>query len=140
MIKELNLSVDYLKAISGKFDVETIFNLMLPEKSKNKKNFLYKFILLDIAKSGNLGKCKNLVSLNIANNKLPNCSGLETLKDLVYLDLSYNLLFNMDGLEYLIKLKTLRIQGNKIDKSKNVLYYFTKNLKQFYLYIKFSIK
>jgi len=33
MIKELNLSVDYLKAISGKFDVETIFYLNLPDKS-----------------------------------------------------------------------------------------------------------
>lgn len=26
----------------------------------------------------------------------------------------------MDGFEYLVKLKTLKIQGNKIDKSKNV--------------------
>ena len=34
MIKELNLSNDYLKAISGKFDIETIFNLNLQEKSK----------------------------------------------------------------------------------------------------------
>ncbi len=33
MIKELNLSVDYLKAVSGKFDVETIFYISLPEKS-----------------------------------------------------------------------------------------------------------
>ncbi len=33
MIKELNLSVDYLKAISGKFDVETIFYLNLQDKS-----------------------------------------------------------------------------------------------------------
>lgn len=33
MLKELNLSVDYLKAISGKFDVETIFTLTLADKS-----------------------------------------------------------------------------------------------------------
>lgn len=78
---------------------------------------------IDVAKSGSLGKCKNLVYLNIANNKLNSFSGMEALKDLTYLDISYNLLANMDGMEYLIKLKTLKIQGNKIDKSKNVKFF-----------------
>jgi len=49
---------------------------------------------------------------------------MEALKDLTYLDISYNMLSVMDGMEYLIKLKTLKIQGNKIDKSKNVILYY----------------
>lgn len=34
MIKETNASVDYIKAISGKFDLETIFVLNLQDKSR----------------------------------------------------------------------------------------------------------
>jgi len=49
---------------------------------------------------------------------------MEALKDLTYLDISYNMLSNMDGMEYLIKLKTLKIHGNKVDKSKNVKNYY----------------
>jgi len=74
-----------------------------------------------------------LVYLNIANNKVPNFSGLEALKDLSYLDISYNNLSNMDGMEYLIKLKTLKIQGNKIDKTKNVKNFYLCLIKFFFL-------
>lgn len=37
MLKELNLSDEYLKAMSGKFDIDTIFNIVLVDKS-NKNN------------------------------------------------------------------------------------------------------
>lgn len=38
MLKELNLTEDYLKAMTGKFDIDTIFNVVLIDKSK----FFYK--------------------------------------------------------------------------------------------------
>ena len=38
MIKEINPSVEYLKAITGKFDLETVFNLTLENKSISKLN------------------------------------------------------------------------------------------------------
>ena len=36
MLKELNLTDEYLKAITGKFDIDTIFNVVLVDKSKKK--------------------------------------------------------------------------------------------------------
>lgn len=105
MIKETNLSDGYLKAISGKFDLDIIFSLNLKDKSINKMNSLI--------------KCKNLVFLNISNNKISNTSGIDGLKELVYLNASFNQLWSMDGIEYLTKLKHLKLAGNKIDYSKN---------------------
>jgi hypothetical protein len=34
MLKELNLTEDYLKAMTGKFDIDTIFSVVLIDKSK----------------------------------------------------------------------------------------------------------
>lgn len=38
MLKELNLSDEYLKAMSGKFDIDTVFNIVLIDKSKQITN------------------------------------------------------------------------------------------------------
>lgn len=105
MIKETNVSVDYLKAITGKFDLETIFNLNLKEKNITKLNAI--------------NKCKNLTYIVLSNNKISSISGIDNLRDLRYLDLSFNNLISIDGLEYVIKLKNLKLIGNKIDYSKN---------------------
>jgi hypothetical protein len=107
MIKETNLSDGYLKAISGKFDVDIIFSLNLKDKSINKLNSVI--------------KCKNLVFLNLSNNKISNISGIDGLKELVYLNMSFNQLWSIDGIEFLIKLKHLKLAGNKIDNSKNFI-------------------
>jgi Leucine-rich repeat (LRR) protein len=105
MIKETNVSVDYLKAITGKFDLETIFNLNLKEKNISKLNAIT--------------KCKSLTFLVLSNNKISSISGIDNLRDLRYLDLSFNQLISIDGLEYMIKLKSLKLVGNKIDYTKN---------------------
>lgn len=105
MIKETNVTSDYIKAISGKFDLEAVFLLDLREKS--------------ISKLKDILKCKNLVFLNLSNNKITNIAGIEGFKELSYLDLSYNQISNIDGIDFLIKLKHLKLQGNKIEKPKS---------------------
>ena len=107
MIKETNVTIDYLKATNGKFDLETIFILELKEKNITKLNAII--------------KCKNLTFLNLSKNKLSSIIGIEVLKELTFLDLSFNQIFSLDGLENLTKLKFLRLQGNKVDKQKDLL-------------------
>jgi internalin A len=113
MIKETNATKEYLKAITGKFDIETIFVLNLKEKNLTKPNAIV--------------LCLNLTVLNLSYNKLNSVSGMGALKDLKFLDLSYNQITNIDDLEYLSGLKNLKLQGNKIDMPKNFAQRF-KNL------------
>jgi hypothetical protein len=103
MIKEINVTLDYLKAVSGKFDIETIFNLNLSEKNIQKLNAII--------------KCKSLVFLNLSKNRINSLSGIENLKEILYLDISFNNLSNIDGLENLTKMKHLKLAGNKIEYS-----------------------
>jgi internalin A len=110
MMKENNCSPEFLKAVSGKFELETVFILNLAEKNIFKMNAIL--------------KCKNLVSLNLSKNKLTSISGIENLPELIFLDLSFNQLISIDGLEFLTKVKHLKLQGNKIDKPKNVINLF----------------
>jgi hypothetical protein len=105
MIKETNATKEYLKAITGKFDLESIFVLNLKEKNLAKLNA----VIL----------CINLTVLNLSCNKLNSVSGIGALKDLQFLDLSYNQITNIDDLEYLTSLKNLKLQGNKIDMPRN---------------------
>jgi hypothetical protein len=105
MIKETNVTTEYVKALTGKFDMETVFLINL-----NNKN---------ISKINSIVKCKNLVLLNLSTNKLTSISGLENLTELTFLDLSFNNLTSMDGIDCLTKLRHLKLQGNKIDKPKN---------------------
>ena len=113
MIKETNAKKEYLKAITGKFDLETIFVLNLKEKNLTKPTAIV--------------LCLNLTVLNLSYNKLNSVSGMGALKDLKFLDLSYNQITNIDDLEYLSGLKNLKLQGNKIDMPKNFAQRF-KNL------------
>lgn len=46
----------------------------------------------------------------------------------------------MEGFEYLVRLKTLKLQGNKIDKSKNVKILYKKINKKFTKFEKFNKK
>ncbi len=101
MIKEINPSVEYLKAITGKFDLETVFNLTLENKSISKLNAI--------------PQCTSLVLLNLSKNKLTSISGLNKMIQLVFLDLSFNNISNIDGLEVLINLKHLKLHGNNIN-------------------------
>ena len=101
MIKEINPSVEYLKAITGKFDLETVFNLTLEGKSISKLNAI--------------PQCTSLIFLNLSNNKISSINGLNNLSQLVFLDLSFNNISSIDGLEVLLNLKHLKLHGNNIN-------------------------
>jgi hypothetical protein len=105
MNKETNCSIEFLKCVTGKFDIETVFMLNLQDRNISKLNSII--------------KCKNVIHLNLSYNKLNNLSGIEMMTDIVYLDLSNNILTTVDGLEYCTKIKNLKLIGNKIEYTKN---------------------
>lgn len=106
MIKEVVPTSEYIKAIAGKFDLDTVFLLDLPEKS--------------IVSLSAIVNCKFLVFLNLSRNKISVVSGLENLIDLKYLDISYNKIKSIDNLASLGKLKCLKAQGNLIQQINDI--------------------
>lgn len=106
MIKETTPNSDYIKAIAGKFDLDTVFTLILNEKS--------------IVKLASIIQCRNLEVLNLSRNKIILLTGIEGLTDLKVLDLSYNKIKNIDNLKSLSKLRNLSLQGNFIEKINNL--------------------
>ena len=100
MIKEVNLSDEYLKAITGKFDLETVFNLELVNKN--------------ISNLGSIPKCTSLLYLDLSHNNLSSIIGIQTLVHIMFLDLSFN---NISDISYLHSLRDLincKLQGNNI--------------------------
>ena len=83
MIKDINPTEEYLKAVTGKFDLETIFSLDLQNKS--------------ISKLSAIPNCTSLILLNLSKNKLTSVSSLSPLIQLNYLDLSFNSISSIDG-------------------------------------------
>ena len=100
MIKEINPTEEYLKAVTGKFDLETIFSLDLQNKN--------------ISKLSAIPNCISLILLNLSKNKISSVSSLSSLVQLNFLDLSFNNIESADGLEKLINLRHLKLHGNKI--------------------------
>ena len=100
MIKEVNLSDEYLKAITGKFDLETVFNLELVNKN--------------ISNLGSIPKCISLLYLDLSHNNLSSIIGIQTLVHIMFLDLSFN---NISDISYMHSLRDLincKLQGNNI--------------------------
>lgn len=100
MIKDINPVEDYLKAVTGKFDLDTIFYLNLPKKS--------------IIRLSSICDCKSLILLDLQKNKLTSITGISRLKSLNFLDLSFNSISNIDELELLTNLRHLKLHGNNI--------------------------
>ena len=100
MIKEINLSDEYLKAIGGKFDLETIFNLELVNKN--------------ISSLGSIPKCTSLLYLDLSHNNISSINGIENLVHLMFLDLSYNNISDISNLKALRDLVNCKLQGNNI--------------------------
>ena len=100
MIKEVNLTDEYLKAISGKFDLETIFNLELVNKN--------------ICSLGSIPKCTSLLYLDLSHNNISSINGIEKLVHIMFLDLSYNKISDISNLKDLRDLINCKLQGNKI--------------------------
>ena len=100
MIKEVNLTDEYLKAVTGKFDLETVFNLELVNKS--------------ISNLGSVPKCKSLLYLELSHNNIASINGIESLVHIMFLDLSYNHISNLSYLKSLRDLINCKLQGNDI--------------------------
>lgn len=100
MIKETNPTEEYLKAVTGKFDLETVFFLELSKKNINRLSAI--------------PNCTSLVLLNLSKNNLSSVSGLSNLKQLNYLDLSFNKISSVDELGQLLFLRHLKLHGNNI--------------------------
>ena len=96
-----NLSDEYIKAVTGSFDLETIFDLELTQKQ--------------ITSLGSLPKCISLVYLDLSQNRITEIIGIDNLTELEFLDLSYNNISNIAPLGALLKLRNLKLQGNNID-------------------------
>ena len=101
MLSKTNLSEDYLKSVTGFFDLEIIFDLEL-----NQKNI---FTL------GALPKCISLVYLDLSQNKISDITEIDSLIELKFLDLSFNNISNITPLSSLLKLRNVKLQGNNID-------------------------
>ena len=100
MIKT-NLSDEYIKAVTGSFDLETIFDLELTQKH--------------ITSLGSLPKCISLVYLDLSQNRITEIIGIDCLTELEFLDLSFNNISNIAPIGALLKLRNLKLQGNNID-------------------------
>lgn len=100
MMKQAVLSDEYLKAITGKFDLETIFNLELGE--------------MGISSLGSLPKCISIVYLDLSQNKITSIRGIEYLIKLNFLDLSCNNISDISPLGELKEMRSLKLYGNNI--------------------------
>jgi len=105
--KEDNCSIEFLKAHTGKFEIETIFTLIIIDKN--------------ITQINSLSKCLNLIFLNLSKNNLFNISGLENLRNLRFCDLSFNFITNIENIESMTKLRHLKVICNKIEFSKKIM-------------------
>ena len=101
LLSKTNISDDYLKSVTGIFDLETIFDLELEQKN--------------ISSLGSLPKCVSLVYLDLSQNKISDISSINTLVELKFLDLSFNSISNISPLSSLLKLRNVKLQGNNID-------------------------
>ena len=100
MIKDVNLSDEYLKAVTGKFDLETVFNLELVNKS--------------ISNIGSIPKCTSLLYLDLNHNNISSISGIQTLVHVMFLDLSFNKISDISYLHTFRDLINCKLQGNNI--------------------------
>ena len=88
------ISSDFLKEVSGEFDLELIFKLDLT--SYGKSNPLsnscgeFNFFLPGISELGSVSQCKNIEWLDLSSNDIYRLYPLSTLSKLTFLDLSNN--------------------------------------------------
>ena len=98
--KELVLSDEYLKALTGKFDLEIIFSLELSDKNLNN--------------IGSIPKCTSLLYLDLSHNNISVIDGLENLINIEFIDLSYNQISDISNFNTFRELVKCKLQGNNI--------------------------
>lgn len=106
MQKETIPTAEYIKALSCRFDLGTVFNLNLSNKS--------------ITKLSAITSCVNLVVLNLSKNNLFSLNDFDKLTKLAMLDISFNQITSVEQLTGLSRLTTLIAQGNQIEIPNNL--------------------
>ena len=101
MLSKTNLSDEYLKSVTGFFDLETIFDIELTQKN--------------IHSLGSLPKCISLIYLDLSQNIISDINEIDSLIELKFLDLSFNNISNITPLSSLLKLRNVKLQGNNIN-------------------------
>lgn len=105
-INEILPTTEYLKALTGKFNLEIIFILSLPNKG--------------IVKPLNIIQCSNIITLNLSKNKLSSIDEFISLTKMKHLDISFNQIKSVDSLSKIENLISLKAQGNQISKINNL--------------------
>ena len=100
-MSEAKLTPLYLKTVSEKFDLETIFILDLKDKRVH-------------GGIGSIPECTNLLQLDLSQNRITMLTGIDSLINLKIIDLSYNRLTTVDALKGCIQLESIFLQGNQI--------------------------
>ena len=104
---EAKLTPLYLKTVSQKFDLETVFLINLSDKG----------IMGGV---GSLGECTNLMHLDLSKNRVTMLSGIEGCINLRVLDLSFNKLTTIDALKACESIERLDLQGNLLKDCKPI--------------------
>ena len=100
MEKETKLTPKYLKTVSKKFDLETIFLLQVTGQG--------------VSNIGSIPQCTNLLMLDLSNNKLLMLNGIGACVNLTHLNISYNKISLLDPLKECRELSTCMVQGNRV--------------------------
>jgi Leucine-rich repeat (LRR) protein len=95
------LSEEYLKLAAGEFDLKTIFQLILREKSIKRIE-------------GAVDQCINIRWLDLSQNGIIKLENMSRLANLQFMDLSHNKLQKIQNLDGLKALHTLRLLNNPI--------------------------
>lgn len=116
------LTLEYIKHITGEFDAQSVFQVILSNKAISRIDALSQCCNLrwldlsrnQIIRIENLEGLSQLVSLNMSFNKIPKITGLETLQNLERLQLRSNTvsrLQDLEGLKEAPKLRHLQLQN-----------------------------
>ena len=100
MEKETKLTAKYLKTVSKKFDLETIFLLKITSKA--------------VTSIGSVPEWTNILMLDLSKNKILMLNGIGTCINLTHLNVSYNKISSLEPLKGCRELNTLMAQGNRI--------------------------
>lgn len=85
----------YIKTVTQKFDLMTVFLLDLSKKG--------------IQGIGSLPECGNLLMLDLSGNSISVLTGIEALLNLKYINLSFNKLVQIDALKGCAALERLEL-------------------------------
>lgn len=118
---ETRITASLLKAVTGEFDLESIYKLSLCR--------------MNIQRIEHLEDCENLVEANLTGNLIEHMTGLERCKRVRKLQLTSNKIRSLATLPMLVALEHLYLQDNAIThvEELNALPDKVPNLKTFYL-------